>query len=145
MRKVNYEERTAALNQFRMNNLNKTFDAKTLNEELQALGFSRTKASRIAAAWFPFSMIGKERLYEVPKNPIHKDFVRGLYKSAAEQVKKTYRNKKNQEQNAQNEQEALELLASKGYQIRRCIGFDIERFKKEQPVLYQKYLKYETV
>ena len=43
------------------------------------------------------------------------------------------------------EEKAIATLQAAGYQIRKIVGFDMERFQKENPVLYKKYLKYEII
>lgn len=43
------------------------------------------------------------------------------------------------------EEDCIKYLQNQGYKLQKCIGFDEERFKKECPQLYQKYLKYESI
>lgn len=40
---------------------------------------------------------------------------------------------------------AVSMLQSKGYQVRRIIGFNEQKFAKEHPDLYKEYLEYEIV
>lgn len=82
MKKVNIEEMTFKLNQFREQNVKKTLTSPELIEALHNLGFAKTVASAIAQKCFAYELIGKDRsrLYEVPKEPIHKNILIGIYK-----------------------------------------------------------------
>ena len=145
MKKVNIEEKTRQLNEFRMANLHKSFSGRELQDYLYNLGISRTIASALMSKCFPYEKMGSTRLYEVPKEPIHKSMLNGLYENFRNKRNKYNSSKKGEIISQNSEEEALALLSARGYQIRKCIGFDLERFQKEQPILYKKYLKYETV
>jgi hypothetical protein len=145
MKKVDIDELTRKLNEFRMDSLNKTFTGSELREKLCNLGFNPSVCGYIANTFFPYEYMGKQRLYEVPKTPIHKNSIESYYKKNREYARKSYEKKMSTNVQSQSEEEALALLASKGYQIRKCVGFDLERFAKENPVTYKKYLKYEIV
>lgn len=145
MKKINTIELTQKLNQFRMDHPNKSFTREELRESLLSLGFNRQIEGAIVPKFFPYEKIGQARIYTMPKEPIHKSAVEAVYESFRRTRNKS-RNRKKEEIHSQNSEEAaLALLAARGYQIRKCIGFDLERFQKEQPILYRKYLKYETV
>ena len=145
MKKVNIEEKTRQLNEFRMANLHKSFSGRELQDYLYNLGISRTIASALMSKCFPYEKMGSTRLYEVPKEPIHKSMLNGLYENFRNKRNKYNSSKKGEIISQNSEEAALALLSARGYQIRKCIGFDLERFQKEQPILYKKYLKYETV
>ena len=145
MKKVNIEEKTRQLNEFRMANLHKSFSGRELQDYLYNLGISRTIASALMSKCFPYEKMGSTRLYEVPKEPIHKSMLNGLYENFRNKRNKYNSSKKGEIISQNSEEEALALLSARGYQIRKCIGFDLERFQKENPILYKKYLKYETV
>ena len=145
MKKVNIEEKTRQLNEFRMANLHKSFSGRELQDYLYNLGISRTIASALMSKCFPYEKMGSTRLYEVPKEPIHKSMLNGLYENFRNKRNKYNSSKKGEIISQNSEEAALALLSARGYQIRKCIGFDLERFQKENPVLYKKYLKYETV
>ena len=145
MKKINIIELTQKLNQFRMDHPNKSFTREELRESLLSLGFNRQVEGAIVPKFFPYEKIGQARIYTMPKEPIHKSAVEAVYESFRRTRNKS-RNRKKEEIHSQNSEEAaLALLSARGYQIRKCIGFDLERFQKEQPILYKKYLKYETV
>lgn len=145
MKKVDVAEQTRKINEFIQNNQGKSFTGLELEEILHKLNFNKNVAYKIARSVFPFEKMGISTLYEVPKKPIYIDLIKNLYKSVADSQRKRIQGKKIEvkEQNA--EEAALAFLSSKGYQIRKCVGFDLERFAKENPVLYKKYLKYEIV
>ena len=145
MRKKDLEELTRRLNEFRMSNLNKTFLSSELNKELVQLGFNKGTAGMICNKCFPYEKLGNQRLYSIPKDPIHKGLVVSVYQKNRDYASKSYHSKKETVNNKINEEDALKLLSSKGYQIRKCVGFDLEKFRLENPVLYKKYLKYENV
>ena len=145
MKKVNIEEKTRQLNEFRMANLHKSFSGRELQDYLYNLGISRTIASALMSKCFPYEKMGSTRLYEVPKEPIHKSMLNGLYENFRNKRNKYNSSKKGEIISQNSEEAALALLSARGYQIRKCVGFDLERFQKEQPILYRKYLKYETV
>ena len=43
------------------------------------------------------------------------------------------------------EEDCVEYLLGQGYKLQKCVGFDEERFRKEHPDIYQRYLKYEVI
>jgi hypothetical protein len=145
MRVLNIEEKTKNLNEFRLQNANKSFTYSELKEKLGQVLSKNNLVLASALKIFPFDMIGKSRLYSMPKEPIHISFVKAIYNKQSKMMKE-YRSKTNEpNKEVQSEESALKLLQSKGYQIRRVIGFDMERFQKENPALYKKYLRYEII
>lgn len=149
MKRVNIEEKTRALNEFRVEASNKSFtygELKDIFKERNITNDPMTLSGILRL--FPFEKIGKNKIYEVPKNPIHISLVKKIWASRAEYQKKNNEKKKvvNTIHSVEiSEEAALAVLATKGYQIRKCIGFDLERFSKENPDLYKKYLKYEII
>lgn len=145
MKKVNVMELTEKLNRFRMEHPDKTFTREELKESLLGLGFNSQIEGAITPKFFPYEKIGSSRIYTMPKQPIHKSAIEGVYEKFRNLSSKSRESRKLKTVSENSEEAALALLASKGYQIRKCVGFDLERFQKEQPILYKKYLKYETV
>lgn len=139
MKRVNIEEKTRLLNEFRMANVSKTFTRDELIPQLKSLGISTQVIGIMIPKFFPSEKLGNSKLYGIPKEPIHKSLVAACYKQAND-----YKRKKEVKPSF-NESEAISNLRAAGYQIRKCIGFDVERFERENPVLYKKYLKYETL
>ena len=150
MRTVNIDELTRKLNTFRMEHLNNTFMSSELKESLYYLGFNRSVVSKLIKV-FPFEDMGGEKLYGVPKDPIPRTYVNSLYEKYRQKAMESYYRRKNTSEEAEktneevNEEKALEVLLSKGYQIKKLIGFDTARLQKENPEIYQKYLLYKLI
>lgn len=140
----NYEELTGALNKFRMEHLSKTFSREELISELRRIGFNNNTAQSILS-FIPSERIGTSKLYTFSKDPIHKNQVEGVYRNEAKLRKKSTQKLKEQRVGSNSEERAIATLQAAGYQIRKIVGFDMERFQKENPVLYKKYLKYEII
>jgi hypothetical protein len=140
----NYEELTGALNKFRMEHLSKTFSREELVTALREIGFNHNTAQSILS-FIPSEKIGTSKLYTFSKDPIHKNLVEGVYRNDAKLRKKSAQRLKGQKSENSPEEKAIATLQAAGYQIRKIVGFDMERFQKENPVLYKKYLKYEII
>ena len=140
----NYEELTGALNKFRMEHLSKTFSREELISELRRIGFNHNTSQSILS-FIPSERIGTSKLYTFSKDPIHKNQVEGVYRNEAKLRKKSTQKLKEQRVESNSEERAIATLQAAGYQIRKIVGFDMERFQKENPVLYKKYLKYEII
>ena len=142
---MDYKELTRRLNEFRekARKENRTFASSQLYEELEKLGFNSAIAKRVAA-FMDYEKIGSAKLYSMPAEPIHQARIERLYKDAQKYCKKS--SAKHRGSEGMTEQEALEVLSKKGcYRIKRIVGFDLERFTKEQPEMYRKYCKYEYI
>ena len=74
MKKVNIEELTRKLNEFRMSHLNKTFTRDELVEKFHTLGFN-AQVSGLLIPKLPYEVLGKSRLYSMPKDPIYKNLI----------------------------------------------------------------------
>ena len=142
MKKVNYLELTEKLNKFRMEHLSKTYTYNELMKELKMIGISSVYASSLLCSGaIPREKVGKAYLYSFSKEPIHRSTIESLYFNRNSYINK----KKDNSKPISQEEAAMKLLQEKGYQVRRVIGFNLEKFKAENPVLYKKYLKYEVV
>ena len=140
----NYEELTGALNKFRMEHLSKTFSREELITALREIGFNNNTAQSVLS-FIPSEKIGTSKLYTFSKDPIHKNLVEGIYRNDAKLRKKSAQKLKEQKSENNSEEKAIAILQAAGYQIRKIIGFDMEKFQKENPILYKKYLKYEIL
>lgn len=139
--RANLEELTQKLNEFRVKNIGKAFTSSELIEKLSEVGFNKSYAWGIMVN-FPHEKVGTSNLYSITKEPIHINVVKSVF----ERYRNYRRNQvKGNKKEKFSEEEALNLLSSKGYQIRKVVGFDLEKFQKENPILYKKYLKYEIV
>ena len=80
---------------------------------------------------------GKHIGYIWPTTPIYVSIFRNwLYPSQKDNAPK---------KDMSFEEECAEYLRKQGYQLKKCIGFDEDAFKKDYPQLYEKYLMYENV
>lgn len=144
MKQKNYEALTGALNKFRMEHQSKTYTREELVNVLCELGFNKGTAGMIIAKFVPSEKMGTSKLYSFGREPIHKSQVEAIYKKFA-----TYGNtapkKKSVPTPVSEEESLIEKMKEMGYQVRKIVGFDMERFQKENPVLYKKYLKYEII
>lgn len=132
MKRVNIEEKTRLINEFRMQFSEKTFTSGEIREALKNIVTTNNYVLNKLLKLFPSKRIGKVVMYEIPKTPIYKSLIAACWK----------RNHKSDEIS---DDAAIQLLQSKGYQIRRIKGFDLDRFMKENPTLYKKYLVYEII
>jgi Holliday junction resolvasome RuvABC DNA-binding subunit len=143
MKTKNYLALTESLNKFRMEHQSKTYTREELVEALCGLGFNKGTASMVIAKCVPSEKMGTSKLYSFGREPIHKSQVETIYKKFA-----SYGNtapKKPVSVPVSEEESLISKMKEMGYQARKIVGFDMERFKAENPVLYKKYLKYETV
>lgn len=148
MKKVNIEEKARKLNEFRISVGNKVFTSTELKDALKGIISKNESLIYKFLKLFPCETMGAIKMYEMPKTPIHKSVIENIYKEQNKYVNgynKRTREIKREKKDELSEEVALALLSSKGYQIRRVIGFDMERFQKENPALYKKYLKYEII
>lgn len=141
MKKQNYMALTESLNKFRMEHQSKTFTREELIEALYGIGFNKGIAGTIIAKFVPSEKMGTSKLYSFGREPIHKSQIEAIYRKFA-----SYGNIPAKKSVPVSEEESLiSKMKEMGYQVRKIVGFDMERFQKENPVLYKKYLKYETV
>lgn len=139
MKKINVSELTKKVNEFRTENIGKQYSSKELYNELYKLGFNMHISIRVAAL-FPAQKLGTSKYYEMTDEPIHQSKIAALYEAS----KKAYTKNRNKGEEL-TEKSALELLNTLGYRIKRVIGFDMEKFMKEQPEMYRRYCIYEYV
>ena len=148
MKKVNIEEMTLKLNQFREQNVKKTLTSPELIETLHSLGFSKTVASAIAQKCFSYELIGKDRsrLYEVPKEPIHKSILIGIYKRVNEYNNRRKSNSSKPTMVKKNpmaeQQQAWDTLVNAGVIKPK---FNLTTLKTKYPKVYLDCLEYELV
>ena len=139
MKKVQITKLTKKVNEFRKEHIGRQYSSKELYEELYKLGFNLHISKRVAAL-FPAQKLGTSKYYEMTDEPIHQSKITALYEAS----KKAYTKSRNKGEEL-TEKSALELLNTLGYRIKRIVGFDMEKFMKEQPEMYRRYCKYEYV
>ena len=140
------EELSSIINGYRMQHQNETFTSGELASNLVILGFSKNIAYRIMK-FFPSEKVGCSTIYQLPKEPINVNLIANCIKDE-KKFMNDYYNKRIHNSRKKKEVDvnvALEAVRAAGYQIRKIVGFDMERFSKENPEMYRKYLKYEIV
>ena len=145
MKKIDIYEMIRKLNQFCESSVkmgHTSYTGAELNEALRKLGFSTIIASAIAQKCFPFEQIGKGRLYEVPKTPIHKSILQSLYDRQNSYSKKSYN--KNKEttvtKSVDKTEEAWKTLVEAGVIKAK---FNLNKLKEKYPKIYLDCIDYE--
>ena len=140
MKRINVEEMTQKVNEFRVSNKQKTFTGAELVEALHKIGFSKNVVSYLIKV-FPFERMGATKLFVMPKDPIYKDLVAKCYnKNAA--YKKSQREAQKPEKS--NDQKIVDNFQREGLILCKRV-FDEKSFAKDNPLLYSKYCKYVPV
>lgn len=150
---INLETLTKGLNEFRITSGKKQFERKELLQKLEEIGFNKCIAAYAAAKLFKTEKIGTSKLYQFGENPIHKSQISGLYvhyRGTKNDYTARQREKKSSclsavNDSLANEKAMIEYLKSKGYQIRKPVGFDEQKFAQMNPELYSRFIKYETL
>ena len=122
-----------------------TYSGAELNEQLIKLGFSKTIASGLAEKCFPYEMVGKSRLYEIPSKPIHKDVIVSLYERQNNYSKKSLAKKGHTivvSKTSPTTEDAWQTLLDAGMVKRK---FNLEILKSRYPKIYLECLEYEIV
>ena len=146
-KKINTEEVSAKYNLVRDKNKGKKFSNEQVIKLLKEAGLSGVMASKIVANTTLLEKFKREGMgrgnhigYIFPYNPIHKSwFENWIYPPHSEKPKVSI------ERDKDFESECAAYLKQQGYQLKKCLGFDEESFKKDYPQIYQKYLIYESV
>ena len=144
-KKINTEEVSAKYNLVRDKNKGRKFSNEQVIKLLKEAGLSGSMAIKIVSNPTLLQQFkregcgrGKHIGYTFPYDPIHKAwFENWIYPKHSE--KPTVNKDKDFEA------ECAAYLKQQGYQLKKCIGFDEDAFKKDYPQLYQKYLIYEEV
>lgn len=143
---MDYKDLAKKLNTFCQNNPNEVFTSEQLYAKLEEIGFNKSIAKRVAAL-FDFEKDKTAKIYTPPKKPIHQDKIASLYKAQTKyntaSKMKRQAEKEMERANSMTEKKALELLQSKGYRIKKIVGFDMDKFMAEQPAMYRRYAIYE--
>lgn len=146
MKQLNYFELVERFNRFRMEHQSRTYTREEILKELDNLGIKSAIASRMfSKGYIPSEKVGKAKLYSFSKDPLHKSQLEALYRDKNKMCYKSELKRKNEAKQLTSEEAAIELLQAQGYQVRKVVGFNLEKFKAENPVLYKKYLKYEII
>jgi hypothetical protein len=146
MKTVNIKQKTESFNRTRLENKDKSFTYAELTALLKSVGIPIDIATLIIKHHF----IDKEEvdgrmLYSFQTTSLHMDSMQAFYDEKNRKKKAWNDSKKKPAKDALTERAALALLQSKGYRIKRIVGFDLDKFAAEQPEMYRKYCKYEYV
>lgn len=136
---------TQGFNKFRMEHQSRTYTREELLQELNKLGMNSAIATMFIAKYIPSEKVGKAKLYSMPSEPVHKSQIVGIYDAYNNGRRSLKLERKEATKQLTAEEAAMKLLQEKGYQVRRVVGFNLEKFKAENPVLFKKYLKYEII
>ena len=145
-KKLNLIDLTQKINQFRMEHQGKSYTRQELVNEMYNLGLNKAMAPTFIANLTLSEKIGTSKIYMMPKDPIHKSQIEALYKHY-NILNKARANKKSvvNTDATSSEEAIIEYLKSKGYQIRKPVGFDEQKFAQMNPELYSRFIKYETL
>lgn len=146
MRTVDIKSKTEAFNRTRLNNKDKSFTYQELIALLKGAGIpADITGMAIKHHFIDKAEVDGHMLYSFQVSSLHIDSMQSFYNEKNKKKKIWRDNAKPAVKNALTERAAVALLQSKGYRIKRIVGFDLERFIKEQPEMYHKYAKYEYV
>ena len=145
MKRVDLITLTQSFNKFRMEHQSRTYTREELMSELQKIGMNQAIATMFMSKYIPSERVGKSKLYSMPADPIHKSQIVGIYDAYNNGRRALRLDEKKSNKQLTDEEAAMRLLQERGYQVRKVVGFNLEKFKAENPVLYKKYLKYEIV
>ena len=143
--KKNVNDLCRDLNLFIDQNQKKTFTSAELVEELKKIGFNKNMAYAVAISNFPSEKMGSSKLYNCPKEHILNRIIVGLFSKQREKANNYAKERKEVKSAFMTEEQAIQLLVAKGYRIQKPIGFDIDKFYKDNPTLYAKYMAYEDI
>lgn len=146
-KRINTEEVSTKYNLVRDKNKGKKFSNEQVIKLLKEAGLSGSMAIKIAANNTLLQQFrregqgrGKHIGYIFPYNPVHKSwFENWIYPPHSEKPKISV------ERDKDFESECAVYLKQQGYQLKKCVGFDEEAFKKDYPQIWSKYLIYEEV
>ena len=154
MRKVNFEEKTRLINEFRLENAKKTFTYNEMQVELRKAGITGNSTTFTGLLkFFPSTLVDGRNLYEMPIAPIHISQVKEAWR-----LQKSYMATYNARKKAVAEKPIvggdvtsfsdevlINELKNRNYRIQKCTGFDLERFKREHSVMFQNYQTFEEL
>ena len=143
--KINVEKTCAGYNTARNENMGKKMSREMVINILKSHGISGSLAVKMTRDDTLFTRFQRENCgkgkhigFIWPSTPIHINVFRNwLYpvdkKTPSTGKKLTF------------EEECADYLRKQGYQLKKCVGFDEDTFKKDYPQLWSKYLIYEEV
>ena len=98
----------------------------------------------VTKGFVTFEKIGTSRIYQFTKEPVHKSRFEQIYHEMRTKYN-GYHHKKVEQSSSISEELAVKTLQAAGYKLQKCVGFDLEKFKSEQPGMYWRYMQYKDV
>lgn len=144
--KINIEEVCKCYNDARTQNSGRKGGAEWAFNILHSFGLSSNMAKRIMRE--PTLLVpckrehagkGNYKGYVFPCTPVHVTWFQNWL------TKKEETPKISVEKDENFEKECAIYLKHQGYQLKKCVGFDEDAFKKTYPQLWEKFLIYEEV
>lgn len=132
MEKKNLESLMVAFNMRRQGLVGQKLTRAEMLEELKTIGFSKTQISQLMEkGYIHREKSGKNasKLYSFMDSPLN---IKQMENLSVSSTKSKF-----------NEKEAIHQLQIQGFKVLKPIGFDEEKFRKENPELYKRYLTYE--
>lgn len=136
MEKKNLESLMVAFNMRRQGLIGQRLTRSEMLGELKAIGFSKSQISQLMnKGYIRREKSGKNasKLYSFMDSPLNIKQMENLSLGTSSTKSKF------------NEKEAIHQLQINGFKVLKPIGFDEEKFRKENPELYKKYLVYESI
>jgi hypothetical protein len=146
MRTVDIRSKTEIFNRTRLENKGKALTYQELIDILKEKGIPADITSlAIKHHFIDKAEVEGKMLYSFQTVSLHTDSMQSFYNEKNKKKRQWLENSKQPVKDALTERAAIALLSQKGYRIKRIVGFDLDRFMKEQPELYHKYAKYEYI
>lgn len=141
-KKVDTHELARKFNDFRQKNQGRTFSTQELYTEFAGMGFNKNIAQQLTR-FLDSEKIGTSKLFTFKDTPLLEIQIEGLYRKHRDISKKKALGVG---PSTMTEKVALDILQKAGcYRIKKAVGFDVEKFRKEHPDLYRKYTIYEYI
>ena len=149
--KVNIDEVCQTFNTLRQENLHKKFSPEEMKNLMAKNGIGNAVFHRMAQLSFfrvrtdPGHGKGNRKQYAFTDTPIYLAQFKKVYEDVRASRRKQLIGEPSGMKEQLTEESSCKLLKSKGYQLKKCVGFDEEAFKKDYPQIWRKYLIYENV
>ena len=142
-KRIDTHELARKFNDFRQKNQGRTFSTQELYTEFAGMGFNKNIAQQLTR-FLDSEKIGTSKLFTFKDTPLLEIQIEDLYRKH-----RKIANKKKVlgvGPDTMTEKVALDILQKAGcYRIKKAVGFDVEKFRREHPDLYRKYTIYEYV
>lgn len=142
-KKVDTHELTQKFNEFRQKNQGHTFSTQELYTEFANMGFNKNIAQQLTR-FLDSEKIGTSKLFTFKDTPLLEIQIEGLYRKHRKASAKAHKKMMGVGPETMSEKMAIEVLQKAGcYRVKKAIGFDVEKFRRDHPDLYRKYTIYE--